>query len=74
MAKVAGGGATRDDLKVKFHEKDRIFNILFYIVTTCSLYALHLTLSLPKILTMDGGGLKKRTALQLLYTAYNLTQ
>jgi len=52
----AGGGATRDDLKEKLHEKKRVYKMLDYIVSTCALHALNLTLSSPTILTMGEGG------------------
>ena len=70
----AGGGATREHLQEKLNEKGRVFNMLNYVQTTCTLHALNLTLSSPALLTMGEGGLKKRTALQVLHTAYNLAQ
>ena len=42
--------------------------------TTCALHALNLTLSSPTEVTLGLGGLGKRTALQLLHSAYNLSQ
>ena len=35
---------------------------------------MHLNLKSPVLLTMGDGGLIERTALQVLHTAYNLTQ
>ena len=70
----AGGGATRVDLKNKLNTRGRITNYDDYFDTTCALHGLNLTLSSPTVLVMGEGGMYKRTALQLLHTAYNLTQ
>ena len=70
----AGGGATREHLGTKLALKGKVKNIAELVSTTCSLHAMNLTLQSPTALTMGEGGLHKRTALQLLHTAYNLSQ
>ena len=70
----AGGGATREHLGKKLELRGRIKKLCEYIATTCTLHAMNLTLQSPTELTMGEGGLQKRTAMQLLHTAYNLTQ
>ena len=70
----AGGGATREDFGNKLEIEGRVKDRYEYNVATCSLHALNLCLSSPTELTMGSGGLKKRTALQLLHSAYNLAQ
>ena len=70
----AGGGATREDLGLKLNERQRVENIGEYIASTCSLHGMNLTLASPTSLTMGDGGFHKRTVMQLLHTAYNLSQ
>ena len=70
----AGGGGTREDLGQKLTEKGRVQNVSKYNVTTCTLHALNLILSSSVLLTLGAGGLKERTALQLLHSCYNLSQ
>ena len=48
--------------------------MLEYKVATCTLHALNLTLSVPIENILGKSGLQLRTMLQLLFTAYNLTQ
>ena len=69
-----GGGGTREDLGRRLATTNRVRNTNEYNISTCSLHALNLTLSSATELTMGPGGLKKRTALQLLHSAYNLSQ
>ena len=70
----AGGGGTREDLGRRLATTNRVRNTNEYNISTCSLHALNLTLSSATELTMGPGGLKKQTALQLLHSAYNLSQ
>ena len=70
----AGGGATREHLGKKLELRGGIKKLCEYIATMCTLHAMNLTLQSPTELTMGEGGLQKRTAMQLLHTAYNLTQ
>ena len=53
---------------------DRVCDVLAYSITTCALHGLNLTLSVPIESVLGPAGLGKRTALQLLFTAYNLVQ
>ena len=48
--------------------------MLEYKVATCTLHALNLTLSVPIENILGKSGLQLQTMLQLLFTAYNLTQ
>ena len=70
----AGGGGTREDLGNKLATTNRIRDVNEYNISTCALHALNVTLSSATELTMGTGGLKKRTALQCLHSAYNLSQ
>ena len=70
----AGGGATRMDLGVKLNQRGRVRKICEYIATTCTLHGMNLTLQSPTTLTMGEGRLYKCSAMQLLHTAYNLSQ
>ena len=70
----AGGGGTREDLLQKLIAVNRVRNLILYIWTTCALHGLNLCLSSPTTRTMGEGGLLKRTVLQLLHSAYNLSQ
>ena len=70
----AGGGGTREDLLQKLIAVNRVRNSIAYIWTTCALHGLNLCLSSPTTRTMGEGGLLKRTVLQLLHSAYNLSQ
>ena len=45
-----------------------------YKIGTCALHALNLTLSTPIKTILGRSGLKARTTLQVLFTAFNLTQ
>ena len=66
----AGGGATREHLQEKLSEKGRVFNMLNYVQTTCTLHGLNLTLLSPALLTMDKGGLKNEE----LYQQYSSSE
>ena len=70
----AGGGGTRADLLQKLIAVNRVRNSMFYTWTTCALHGLSLCLSSPTTRTMGKGGLLKRTVLQLLHSACNLSQ
>ena len=70
----AGGGGTREDLARELEKIDRGKEMDEYNLTICALHAMNLTLSSPTELTMGLGGLKRRTSLQLLHSAYNLAQ
>jgi len=70
----AGGGGTRRNLMLKLGEVNRVKNMEMYIHSTCVLPGLNICLSTPTTKTMGDGGLLKRNALQLLYTAYNFSQ
>ena len=59
---------------MKLALKGRVKDIGELVSTTCTLHAMNLALASPTALTMGDGGLHKRTAIQLLHTAYNLSQ
>ena len=70
----AGGGGVGRSLGNNLEAVDRVRNPDEYDISTCTLHTMNLTLKSPVLLTMGDSGLTKRTALQVLYTAYNLTQ
>ena len=70
----AGRGGTGSELANQMDKQGRVRNMNEYNWTTCALHALNLTLSSPTELTLGPGGLGKRTALQLLDTACDLSE
>ena len=70
----AGGGGVGQSLGTNLTDVDRVKNPEEYDIATCTLHAMSLTLQSPVILVLGDGGITKRTALQVLHTAYNLSQ
>lgn len=67
-----GGGGVGSSLVTEFNNVCRALNNMDYIWGTCTLHAMNLMFSAPIEILMGVGGLKKRTLLQMLHTAYSL--
>ena len=72
----AGGGGTSSSLKDWLAKKNRIIDNdeSEYLMTTCTLHGIQLTLSNPILSCFGSGGLEKRNILQMLHSAWNLQQ
>ena len=68
----ADGGGVGLSLVTKLNDVGCSKNMLGYIWGTCVLHAMNLMFSAQVETLMGVGGLKKRTLLQMLYTAYFL--
>ena len=68
----AGGGGVGSSLYKNLVTVDRAIDSLDHIWGTCTLHALNIMFSVPVETIMGTGGLKKRTFLQMLHTAYSL--
>ena len=70
----AGGGGTREDIGLKLNNVGRVKEWDEFLASTCGLHGMNLTLASPTTLVMGDGALLRRNAMQLLHTAYNLSQ
>ena len=68
----AGGGGVGRSLVDNLVAVDRAVDNMDHLWGTCTLHALNIMLSVPVETIMGTGGLKKRTFLQMLHTAYSL--
>ena len=68
----AGGGGVKLPLVNALSALGRVDNGPDYTSATCSLHAMNLMISVPCETLLGTGGLKKRTFLQVLHTAYTL--
>ena len=68
----AGGGGVGSSLLVALSLSNRAVNNCNYTWGTCTLHEMNLMFSVPVETIMGQGGLKKRTFLQTLHTAYSL--
>ena len=68
----AGGGGVNRSLYISLVARGRAVEGVNYLHPTCCLHAMNLMLSVPCETLLGTGGLKKRTFLQVLHTAYTL--
>ena len=68
----AGGGGVSKSLVQSLGLYERASDMQNYTYVTCCLHAMNLMLSVPCETLLGSGGLKKRTFLQVLHTAYTL--
>ena len=68
----AGGGGVGSSLVTNLELRNRAVDNCNYLWGTCVLHAMNLMFSVPVETLMGQGGLKKRTFLQALHTAYSL--
>ena len=68
----AGGGGVGNSLFENLVAVDRSVMDIDHIWGTCTLHAMNIMFSVPVETIMGTGGLKKRTFLQMLHTAYSL--
>ena len=68
------GGGTREDSGKKLNNIGRVRDWLEFLTSTCGLHGINLTFLPPTALVLGERAMLRRITMQLLHTAYNLSQ